>query len=174
MPTDKIFTFLTHRRTSALGLITCLSLICAAFYFEYVKDMEPCPLCMAQRLVIYAAGAVFFVNLIANPQGWGQRVGAAAVILVNMGGAALAIRQLWLQSLPADQVPACGPGLDYMMEVLPWQDVVGVMLRGTGDCAEVHWVFLGLSIPGWTLVAFCCFILLGIWQYWHSVKQNDK
>lgn len=109
---------------------------------------------MAQRIAFYGAGLFFLAGALHNPQLTGRRIYSALVVVFCLAGIGLASRQLWLQSLPPDQVPACGPGLEYMMEVLPWSEIVSVMLRGTGDCAKVHWTFLSLSIPGWTFVAF--------------------
>lgn len=143
------------RSLNLIGFGACTALILTAFYFQYMMDLEPCPLCMAQRIAIYASGTVFLISALHNPAITAQRIYAGLSLLFSLGGIGLASRQLWLQSLPEDQVPACGPGLEYMMEVLPWTEVVSVMLRGTGDCAEVMWTFLGLSIPGWTFIAFC-------------------
>ncbi len=126
--------------------------------------MEPCPLCMAQRIMFYASGMLFILASIHNPALVGQRIYASIIMLFSCGGIGLASRQLWLQSLPADQVPACGPGLDYMIDVLPWTEVLAVMVRGTGDCAEVQWVFMSLTIPGWSLVTFVGLLLLCLFQ----------
>lgn len=150
------------RNLSLIGFAACSALILAAYYFQYAMDLEPCPLCMAQRIAIYAVGLVFLVSAIHNPMILGQRIYSAFALLFSLGGVALASRQLWLQSLPPDQVPACGPGLDYMIDVLPWTEVVSVMLRGTGDCAEVKWTFLTLSIPGWTFIAFIALTLISL------------
>jgi len=78
-------------------------------------------------------------------------------------GLAIAGRQVWLQSLPPDLVPECGPGLEYMFQAFPLTEALSMVLRGSGECAEVQWVFLGLTIPGWNLVVFSGFILLGLW-----------
>jgi len=155
---------LTHRSLNLLGFVGCTGLILTAFWFQYVRELEPCPLCMAQRIMIYASGSLFLVATIHHPAIVGQRVYAGLILLFSLGGMGLSSRQLWLQSLPADQVPACGPGLDYMLDVLPWAEILSVMVRGTGDCAEIQWTFLGLSIPGWTLVAFIGFGLLSMIQ----------
>ena len=120
-----------------------------------------------QRIMIYASACVFLIALAHRPKR-GHRIYASLIVLLNLGGAALASRQLWLQSLPADQVPACGPGLDYMLDVLPWTEIISVMIRGTGDCAEVQWTFLTLSIPGWSLIVFLAFALLGLMQWWRK------
>ncbi len=117
---------------------------------------------MAQRIVIYAAGLFFLIAALHNPALTGRRIYAALTLFFSFAGIGLASRQLWLQSLPKDRVPACGPGLEYMMDVLPWTEVVSIMLRGTGDCAEVQWTFLSLSIPGWSFIAFCGFVLISL------------
>jgi disulfide bond formation protein DsbB len=96
-----------------------------------------------------------------NPRGsaagraWGLLAFLAAAI-----GAGIAARHVWLQHLPPDQVPACGPGLSYMIESMPnWLAVVKKVLAGSGECAEVNWTLLGFSMPEWTLL---CFLLLAI------------
>jgi disulfide bond formation protein DsbB len=97
-----------------------------------------------------------------GPQGFGVRVYGFLLAVSAGAGLGVAGRQLWLQSLPADQVPACGPSVDYMLEVLPWMEVLTTALRGTGDCAEVTWRFLGLSIPGWTAIFFALVLVIGL------------
>lgn len=146
----------------SFGFFICLSLIATAFYMQYVLELEPCPLCMMQRLIIYAVALVFIIAWFHNPQTSGQRWYATLITLISLAGAGFASRQLWLQSLPADQVPACGPSFDYMVDVLPWTELLTTMMRGTGDCAKVQWTFLTLSIPGWTLIAFLFLAVLGL------------
>lgn len=118
-----------------------------------------------QRIVIYALATLFLIAGIHNPQRVGQRIYGTFITLISLAGTGFASRQLWLQSLPPEEVPACGPSLEYMIDVLPWTEVLSVMMRGTGDCAEVQWTFLSLSIPGWTLLAFIFFALLGLMQW---------
>lgn len=134
----------------------------ALAYFQYYLQLEPCPLCIMQRGVVMSIAAVLLVATIHNPGGWGIRVYGVLVTLVAAGGAAIAGRHVWLQNLPPDQVPECGPGLDYILEVFPLSEALQMVLHGSGECAEVLWRFLGLSIPGWTLVAFSGFILYGL------------
>ena len=134
----------------------------ALAYFQYYLQLEPCPMCIMQRVAVMSIAAVLLVATLHNPVGWGIRVYGALVTLLAGAGAAIAGRHVWLQSLPPDQVPECGPGLDYILEVFPLSEAVQMVLRGSGECAEVLWRFLGLSIPGWTLVAFSGFILYGL------------
>lgn len=107
--------------------------------------------------------ALSLVAALHNPASVGQRIYAASCATVAAIGAGVAGRQVWLQNLPEDQVPACGPGLEYMLEVFPLFEVLEMALRGTGDCAEVQWTFLTISIPGWSLLAFCGFIVAYAW-----------
>jgi len=150
-----------------LLFVLCACMMGFAFFLEHVKDLEPCPLCMSQRIVFITAGLVGLIAFLHNPKKTGTKVYGALLILVASFGAALSSRQLWLQSLPEDEIPACGPGLSYIVENLeyfPMQEVLIMMLSGTGDCADVQWVFLGLSIPGWTLLVFISMIALGLFQ----------
>jgi disulfide bond formation protein DsbB len=135
-----------------------------AFFFQYVMELEPCALCMLQRVMVVGAGIFSLVAAIHNPATLGIRIYGGVVILFSALGGGIAIRQLWLQSLPPDQVPACAPSLDYMMDVFPLLDVLEMILTADGSCAEVLWTFMGLSIPGWTLVGFIGLLLIGVFQ----------
>lgn len=149
--------WLTLRRPRVLGataFIVCAALLAIAFYMEYVLFLEPCPLCMAQRIMFAAFGFTGLVLALVPPTPRRLKVFASFGVVFSVGGLALAVRQLWLQSLPADQIPDCAPGLYYMIESFPFTEVLQAMLLGTGDCASVQWQFLGLSIPGWTAIAF--------------------
>lgn len=147
-----------------LVFLACVVLMAIAFYMEHVMGLAPCPLCMLQRAAVVAVGVVALVAALHNPAGrLGVSIYAGLVFLLSAVGVGLAGRQLWLQSLPADQVPACGPSVDYLLEAFPLMDVVMIALQGTGDCAKVSWTFLGLSIPGWTFIAFVIFAALMVY-----------
>jgi len=153
---------LAGRWVFAVVFLVCAGLLGVAFYMEHVMGLEPCPLCWLQRFGFMGAGLVSLLAFLHGPTGWGVRVYGFLLALTAGTGLGIAGRQLWLQSLPADQVPACGPSVDYMLEVLPWMEVLTTALRGTGDCAAVVWRFLGLSIPGWTAVFFSGLVLVGL------------
>jgi len=141
-----------------LGFFVCVGLMGYALYLQYVEGIEPCPLCMLQRICVTAMGLVFLIAVFHNPGRAGAGVYALLQLLIGGAGAAIAARQVWLQSLPKDQVPACGMGLDYMLETLPFTDVLRNVLEGSGECAEKGWELLHLSIAGWTLVFFIAMI----------------
>jgi disulfide bond formation protein DsbB len=142
----------------ALGFLVCLGLMAYALYLQYGQDLEPCPLCVLQRACVIAMGVVFLVAAFQNPGRSGATVYALLQLVIGGAGAVLATRQTWLQSLPKDQVPACGMSLNYMLDTLPFTDVLNKVFEGSGECAEKGWEFLRLSIAGWTLVFFVAMI----------------
>jgi disulfide bond formation protein DsbB len=142
-----------------LGFLVCAGLMGWAFWLQYAEGLEPCPLCMFQRVAVCAVGVLFLIAFLHNP---GRRFAAVYAVLTLLfagAGAAFAGRQVWLQSLPKDQLPACGMGIGYMLDTLPLADVIMRTLTGSGECAEKGWVLLGLSIAGWTLVFFIAMIV---------------
>ena len=147
----------------------CFAAIASMLYMQYVMGLEPCALCVTQRVAMITAGTVALIAFIHNPKAWGRRVYAGLGLASALGGAYIANHHRWLQGLPEDQVPTCGPGLGYLWENFPILDVLKLLLRGDGNCHDVLWSFLGLTIPGWSLVAFIC--LSGIYL-WQLLRQN--
>ena len=151
------------RTLYVLGFVMCVIMMATAlFYFQRFLGLEPCPLCILQRVVVISLGLVLLVAAIHGPSGWGNRVYGLLITLIAGTGAAIAGRHVWLQSLPPDQVPECGPTLDYILEAFPLSKALQLVLHGSGECAKVEWQLFGLSIPGWTLIAFIGFILFGL------------
>jgi disulfide bond formation protein DsbB len=152
------------RALFGLGFLGCVAAMAGALYLQHVVGLEPCPLCIFQRVAVIAAAVILLVATLHGPTGPGVRVYAGLTLLACLAGAGIAIRHLWLQSLPADQVPTCGPGLDYMLDVFPLKEVLTEVLSGSGECAEVSWRFLGLTLPGWSLVVFIGLAILALIQ----------
>ncbi|WP_308364803.1 MULTISPECIES: disulfide bond formation protein B [unclassified Microbulbifer] len=152
------------RTTFLLAFLAVVFLLGAAFYLEYIRGLEPCPLCITQRVMLLGAGLVSLAAFLHNPATIGRRIYGLLVSLWALGGLYFSGRQLWLQSLPEDQVPACGPGISYMLESFPVSDVLKTLLTGDGNCAEVQWTLLGISIPGWAALGFIGLIAFGAWQ----------
>ena len=150
---------MSYRSWNLLGFIGCISgLLIALFYFQKHLGLEPCPMCIFQRVAMLAAGLFFLAAAIHAPKGNTRWVYAGLADLSASVGALIAARHVWLQSLPEDQRPSCGPTLDYLMDMLPLREVVETVLRGDGNCAVIDWTLFGLSIPGWTLIAFIGFM----------------
>jgi protein dithiol:quinone oxidoreductase len=150
-----------------LGFLGCVSLLAMGAYFQFVQKLNPCPLCISQRLAILATGIVFLSAALHNPQQKGTTRYAIAGTIIALIGASISTRHVWLQHLPPEEVPECGPGLEYMLQNFPLSDMLKVMLSGTGDCAKVDWTLLGFSMPAWTLVAFLMLATLSALQIWN-------
>jgi protein dithiol:quinone oxidoreductase len=154
---------ISTRKTNLVIFIGCAFLILVGVYLEHVMKLLPCPLCITQRAFIDLVGLLALIAFIHNPRQKGIRIYAGLGILAAVGGAYFAKHHLWLQSLPEDQVPACGPGLAYMFEVFPIMEAFKMLLQGDGSCAKPHLIF-GLSIPAWTLIAFVGLVLINVYQ----------
>jgi len=156
----KLWGSISNRWLYLAGALFPSGLMGFAMYLQYVKHQDPCPLCMVQRVVFIALLVVFAIAAAHGPKRTGERVYAALITLLSLSGMAVAGRHIWIQNLPKDQVPACGPGLDYMLETMPMGDVFQKLMHGSGECAEKGWTFLTLGIPEWSLL---CYLALGVW-----------
>lgn len=145
---------MTSRLYFAAGLTAAVAALVFAYLLQYVGGLEPCPLCIFQRVAMAGVALFCLIGWIHGPGGAGHRVYAGLAGLAAMAGVAIAARHVWLMHLPADQVPACGPGLNYLIHIMPLQDVVSTVLRGDASCATVKGSFAGLSLPAWSLIYF--------------------
>lgn len=153
---------------AGLAALAAASMLFALLYLEGQLNLPPCPLCMTQRVFVVGWGLVALLAVVHNPHGVGRRVYGALCALSAILGGAVAARHVWLQYLPADQVPACGPSLEYMLETLPFSQTLELVLMGDGNCADIQWSFLGLSIPEQTLGLFLVATLVSLWQTFRS------
>lgn len=151
------------------GALVIAVLFGAALYLQYVLHQEPCPLCMVQRFIFIALLVLFALAALHNPKRLGTRIYAALITLCALSGAGVAGRHIWIQHLPKDEVPACGPGLDYMLENFPMSEVLKELMHGSGECAAKGWSFLTLGIPEWSLIWY---VLLGAWVVMIAVRGN--
>ena len=154
---------LSMRAGFAAGAAICAALLAFAYYLQYAKGLNPCPLCYIQRWFFYALMAVFAVAALHGPRRGGALAYGILAALVAAGGAAAASRQVWLQHLPADKVPQCGPDIFFMMKNFPLGEMLAKLVEGSGDCAKVDWTFFGLSIAEWTLLWFAAFVIYALW-----------
>ena len=143
----------TNRRLiNFSGFIACVGLLGYAYYAQYNLGLEPCPLCIFQRIGVAALGLVFLIAGLHNPRRWGGAVYAVLIAVVALATAGLAIRHLYVQSLPPGTIPACGAPLDVLLQFTPVTQVIRKVLTGSGECSQVNWKFLGLAMPAWVLI----------------------
>ena len=131
--------------------------------------LDPCPLCIFQRVGVFAIGVFFAAAALHDPVSWGRRAYAALLVMAAGATIGVAARQLYIQSLPPDAVPACGASLDFMLKVFPLTDVLVKVLTGSGECAKVNWRFLGLAMPAWVLIAA---VALGAFGLWANLRRR--
>ena len=152
----------SYRVSFLLGFLICAGLLGFALYAQYVLMMDPCPLCILQRVVFIAMGLVFLVGGLHAPRGNSRWIYSAILVLAALVGIAIAGRHLWIQSLPIDQIPSCGAPLGYLLETRAGNGgLIGVLIKvlsGSGECARVEPI-LGLPMPAWSLFWF---IALGV------------
>jgi Disulfide bond formation protein DsbB len=149
---------LTPRLGYLAGFLICGGLILYALYLQYYEYQDPCPLCLLQRVVYIVLMVVFLLGALHGPRRTGAVVYSTLLVLVSLIGAGIAGRHVWLQHLPKDKVPECGPGLGYILDRFPLVNALEKIFRGSGECAEAGWRLMGLSIAEWSLVWF---VLLG-------------
>ena len=154
---------LSNRVLFSLGALACALLLGSGYYLQYFQGQDPCTLCLLQRGFYYAFGAVFLAAALHDPERAGAVAYSIAGLVFALGGGGVATRQVWLQHLPPDKVPACGPDLFYMLENFPLARTLEKLFVGSGQCAEVKWRFLGLSIAEWSLAWFAALALYAIW-----------
>lgn len=150
------------------GALVIAVLFGAALYLQHVMHQDPCPLCMVQRVIFIAMLALFAIAALHSPKRLGARVYAVLIGLFALGGIAVASRHIWIQHLPKDELPACGPGLDYMLENFPLSEVLKELMHGSGECAAKGWTFLSLGIPEWSLLWYA---LLGAWAVLIAIRN---
>jgi len=158
-----------RRLLNALGAAACFAMLGYAYYAQYVMHLEPCPLCMFQRVTILALGIVFAAAAAHDAKGWGRYVYAVLIELAALATIGIAARHLYIQSLPPGSVPSCGAPLDVMIQMFPITEVIGKVLRGGGECAQVNWTFLGLAMPAWVLI---CAAVLGAYGTMTNVLRG--
>ena len=156
--------FPNARLLNLAAFLVCAGMMGFALYAQYVLLLDPCPLCVFQRIATILLGIVFLLAALQNPGRLGGRVYASLVLLAAGGGVAVATWHVYLQNLPADKVPGCGPGFDYIMDNFALFDALSLIFQGSGECAEVVWRLLGLSMPTWVIIGLGGLGIFGIWN----------
>jgi disulfide bond formation protein DsbB len=158
-----------RRRGNLLGFAACAGLLGYAWYAQTVLQLEPCPLCIFQRIGIAIIGVLFLAAALHAPRAWGARLYGSLQLIAALATAGIAGRHIWIQHQPEGSVPACGATLSYMLDILPLTAVIRKVLTGSGECARVTWRFLGLSMPAWVLIAA---VVLALWAIYTNLSPR--
>lgn len=161
-----------RRLANGVGAAAIVGLMAYALYAQHILGLEACPLCIFQRVALMTVGVVLAVAALHAPRGAAARVYAVLGVLAALGGASISGWHVRLQNLPPDAVPACGPGLDYIFSgTFPLRDALAMVFTGSGECAEVNWAFLGLSMPAWVLIWFVALGTLAAVANWRRLAR---
>ena len=148
------------RRTFLVFLLASIGMIAIALFMEHFLELKPCILCYMQRGAVIVTGILAAIGFLVNPSKLlNYKIFISIIFLSIIVGMLLASRQLYLQSLPAELVPSCAPDIDYLISTLPFLEVIILAFTGDGNCAEVLWTFLGISIPGWVFISLCILMI---------------
>lgn len=156
------------RRFYVAVALLCAGLLGYGYWLQFGEGLEPCPLCIFQRLCYMAVGAIAMIGALHGPGTAWRRLYSGFLFIAAAIGAGIAGRQVWLQHLPPDQVPECGPGLDYMLDVFPLSEALRMAFTGSGECAQVDWTFLSFSIAEWSLLWF---VLIAAAAALHALRR---
>jgi|SRR5580658_9560651 disulfide bond formation protein DsbB len=141
-----------RRLANASGFILCAALMGYALHAQYDLHLDPCPLCIFQRIGVILLGLAFLAAAAHDPRGRGRYVYALLIALFALLTAGLAARHLYVQSLPPGSLPSCGAPLAMLLRFTPVLQVIRTVLTGSGECGEVNWRFLGLAMPAWVVL----------------------
>ena len=158
----------SFRTQFLLGFLACVALLAYAIYLQLHDGLEPCNLCIFQRIAFAALGLVFLVGGLHGPRAGGRRVYGVLLGLAALGGIDIAGRHVWIQMFPSPTA-SCGVPLSFMRETMSTSDVIRKVMTATGNCGDIDWTFLGLSMPWWSLVWF---VLLGAWGLFAAFRRG--
>lgn len=154
------------------GALVCVALLAYALFEQFQIGIEPCPKCIFQRIAFMAMAIFFLAGAIHGPRATGRRIYAILVAIAAAIGAVIAVRHLYVQLSPHDPLmEGCGPGLNYLLDSFPLAEAVKKAFMASGDCGEINWSFLGITMPGWTLI---CYVLLGVGALWAGFRKRDS
>ncbi len=154
----------SRRTLNVAGFFACAGMMAYALYAQYALFLDPCPLCIFQRVAVIMLGVVLLVAALHDPPGRSTYVYAVLASLSTVAGAGVAGWHVRLQHLPPDKLPSCGPGLNYMLDNFPLGEALKMVFTGSGECANIDWQLLGLSMPAWVLIAMLAVGGMGVWN----------
>ena len=163
---------LVGRTGYLIGFVKCFALVGLALWIQTAYKLEPCPLCISQRIIFMSLGILFLLAAFVKPETIFSKILTVFQVLTALGGAGVAIRHWYLQAHRGEIIADCGVGFDYMFDNFPLQKAFKLIFRGTGDCAAIDWTVLGLSLPQLGLIAFIGFGIFALYLAKLNLKTS--
>src|SRR5210317_609404 len=159
-----------RRLLNLAGFVACAGMMGFALYAQHVLLLDPCPLCIIQRIATISLGVVFLIAALHNPGKIVSRLYGILVTLAAGFGVGVAGWHVRLQNMPQDDIPSCGPGFEYIVDNFSLSDALSMIFQGSGECAEVVWRLLGLSMPTWVIIGLGGLGIAGIWNNFRAAS----
>lgn len=159
----------SYSKVNLIGFALATLAIVASVFLQFHSHIEPCPLCIIQRLIIFLLAVLFLIASLHTPQPLGRRIFGSVLLFIAVLGGAVAGWQVWLQHLPAGEAPGCGASLEYMLRNVPFTEMIQMLLKGSAECARVSWSFFGLSMAELSLGVF---FLLAVVAATHIIRKK--
>ena len=151
-----------RRQLHWIGFGACAAAVAFAFYAQYGLGLQPCHLCIFQRVTLAAMGAAFMLAALLPVAGWSRLFGTGLIAITGLATLAAAGRHVWIQMQPAGSVAPCGADLEFMLDIFPLTEVILKVFRAGGECAKVDWTLLGLSMPAWVFLLALALTVAGV------------
>ena len=161
-----------RRLSNLMGFVICAALMAYAYYAQFHEGLEPCVLCIFQRIAVIGLGILFLIAFLHHPRVVGARIYAILLLLTAAAGSAVSIRHIYVQHLPSWMAPPCGPGFNYLFQTLPLNKFIIKAFTGTADCSRITWRFIGLTMPEWMLIWFVILGVGGLLANWYLVRSR--
>lgn len=162
-----------RRLANLIGFVICVLLMAYAYYSQFHNGLQPCVLCIFQRIAMIILGIIFLIAFLQHPKAIGARIYGILLLVIAAAGSAVSIRHIYVQHLPEWMTPPCGPGLNYMFKTLPLNKFIIKAFTGTADCSVITWRFMGLTMPEWVLIWFVILGVGGLIVNWYSARSRS-
>lgn len=147
------------------GFVIVTSILMTSIYFQVIDGIMPCPLCTLQRIAFFLLGILFLTGVFLHTKRKAVFIINVLCGIISIAGIFFAGRQVWLQHFPSADNSECGVSLQYMMQVLPMNEVIQKIFSGSAECTQRGWEFLNLNMAEWALIWFVIFFLLTIYLF---------
>ncbi len=154
------------------GFITCFGIVGFALYIQTQNNLEPCPLCIMQRIFFMALGVAFLLGTLAKPRKRFHKITTFLQVALALGGAGWSARHWYIQANEETMATDCGVGFDEMFQNFPLEKALALVFKGAGDCAEIDWTLWGLTLPQLALIIFVVYAVYAIWLYVINKKSS--
>lgn len=161
------------RIVSLLIFLICITVIGYALYLQLVINLLPCPFCIAQRIAYWLVGLTAIFAFIHNPRDLGRKIYYSFITVFSLSGLVLALHHSWIIRYP--EAFQCGISAEEEflngLSIANWWPS---MFEANGDCADVKWEFMSLTIPNWSVIFFLLILITSVYMLFTSRNQKPN